>query len=124
MILDIQRLWNEGKTIDQIAHRIHSTRGKISGLVRRARVSGIFFTPRAKDTAVRQKKIKRDKATSVSRVPVIFENQILSLKYDECRFIINDDMSNPIFCRHTVEKVSYCWAHATMCYEKPRGRLK
>jgi len=122
----IQTLWNEGKTIDQIAHRLHSTRGKISGLMNRAKKSGMFFSSHKTDTAMREKRVVRDKKVKekLARKPLSFDNEIIKLKYAECRFIVNEDMSNPTFCKQPIRRVSYCADHAMLCYVKPKDKRK
>ena len=118
MIEKIQTLWNAGQTINQIAHCLQSTRGKISGLMYRAKKEGMIFAEHKTDTAIREKRVIRDKKAKVKakRILVSFDNEIPRLKYNECRFIVNVDSSNPIFCKSPISRVSYCEEHANLCF--------
>lgn len=126
MIEKIQAMWNAGQTIDQIAYRLQSTRGKISGLMYRAKKEGMVFAEHKTDTAIREKRVIRDKKAKVrtQRILVDFDNEISRLKYNECRFIVNADLSIPIYCKAPISRVSYCAGHAALCYVPARGKLK
>jgi hypothetical protein len=118
MIEKIQAMWNAGQTIDQIAHRLQSTRGKISGLMYRARKEGMIFAEHKTDTAIREKRVIRDKKARVKtqRIAVDFDNEIPRLKFNECRFIVNTNLSRPIYCKAPISRVSYCETHASLCF--------
>ena len=126
MIEKIQAMWNAGQTIDQIAHCLQSTRGKIAGLMYRARKEGMIFAEHKTDAAIREKRVIRDKKAKVKtrRIVVDFDNEIPHLKYNECRFIVNADLSRPIYCKAPISRVSYCAGHAALCYVSAKGKQK
>lgn len=51
-------------------------------------------------------------------------NGILDLKWDSCRYILNEDTSNPRFCCVKVKKRPYCKEHADRCFLKPKKETK
>jgi len=114
MINDIKRLWDQGYTLTQIAQYLHTTRNVIAGRMHRAKQSGIQFEPR---TAA----IIR---TAASPIKSSLDNQITRLKITECRFITNDDTSNPVYCCKPIDRRSYCQHHADLCYMPPEPKRR
>jgi hypothetical protein len=116
MINDIKHLWDQGYTLTQIARYLNTTRNVIAGRMHRAKQGGMDFERRAA-TVVR-------KTQSVTP-RVELENPITRLRFGECRFILNDDTSNPVYCCEPIDRRSYCKQHADICYmpaEKKRDR--
>jgi hypothetical protein len=49
---------------------------------------------------------------------------LLDLKPWSCRYIVNEDKTNPFFCGAPKEYISYCKVHADLCYSPSIGRKK
>lgn len=114
MIDDIMHLWNQGLTLTQIARRLNTTRNVVAGKMHRAKLSGVEFEPR---TAFHIRKAVADNTSAR------LDNQITRLRIDNCRFILNDDTSNPVYCCEPISRRSYCEAHALICY-MPREKRR
>lgn len=124
MIDQILHLWNdEGCSMSEIAGRMGKTKGQISGLINRAKSQGVVFKSHRKAT---EAPVRAERLIKVRppRIPVSFENEIPRLKYNECRFIINADMSSPIYCKAPISRVSYCEGHAALCFTPARKSYK
>jgi hypothetical protein len=105
MIKEIVELWNKKYTTNQIAKELGITRGAVAGHIFRARREGMNV--RERPAVI----IKKEKPTTVR-----FDNEIIRLKIDSCRYIMNDDMTKPIFCGDTISRRAYCETHAKLCY--------
>jgi hypothetical protein len=110
MLQDIQKLWANGLSVNEIAKKMSVTKGVISGIIHRAKKEGVVFSPR-KTGVVRKKSVS--KTTDKHPKPV---SNIVKLKHDSCRFILNSDMTQPIFCSNVIHHRSYCEEHARICY--------
>jgi hypothetical protein len=104
MIKEILELWNKNYTTTQIAKELGVTRGAVAGHIFRARRDGMGVKERP---AV----VVRKKPTEVQ-----FDNNITRLRIDSCRYILNDDMTKPIFCGDPISRRAYCETHAKLCY--------
>jgi hypothetical protein len=113
MIEDIKRLWEDGYSMTQIALFLNTNRNIIAGKMYRARIQGIRFDSRAAATV-------RKVATIVPRVEL--DNPITRLRMADCRYILNDDTSNPVYCCEPIDRRSYCKKHADICYTKKEKR--
>jgi len=49
------------------------------------------------------------------------KNDIMSLNWRTCRFILNDDTSRPKYCCEIVTRRPYCEKHARICYIPSKG---
>jgi hypothetical protein len=112
MINDIKNLWDQGYTLTQIARHLKTTRNVIAGKMHRAKQGGMDFEKRTSA-------IIRKVASPVSSN---LNNQITRLRADNCRFILNDDTSNPVYCCEPIDRRSYCKQHADLCYMKPERK--
>lgn len=110
MLDDIQKLWAIGLSVNEIAKKIGVTKGVISGMIHRAKKEGVVFSPR-KSGIVR----KRSVSKTVDKKPKPTSN-IVKLRHDSCRYILNSDMTAPIFCSNVIHHRSYCEEHARLCY--------
>lgn len=110
MIEDIQKLWATGLSVNDIAKKMGVTKGVISGIIHRAKKEGVVFAPRTSGV-VRKRSISK----TIDRNPKPVSN-IIKLKADSCRYILNNDMTAPIFCSNTIDQRSYCKEHALICY--------
>ena len=117
MINDIKQLWEQGYTLTQIARYLKTTRNVIAGKMHRAKNSGMQFEPRTSA-------IIRKVASAPPRIEL--ENPITRLRMGECRFILNDDTSRPVYCCEPIDRKSYCKKHADICYmpAEPKRRRK
>jgi len=118
MINDIKDLWEQGYSLTQIARYLKTTRNVVAGRMHRAKMAGMQFEPR---TAA----IIRKSAASTSSVEL--ENPITRLRLGECRYILNDDTSKPVYCCEPIHRRSYCKKHADICYmpvEPKRRRVQ
>jgi hypothetical protein len=113
MIQDIKQLWDQGYTLTQIARYLKTTRNVIAGRMHRAKQSGIQFEPR---TAA----IIRNKPSAVQSASL--DNQITRLRAENCRYILNDDTTKPVYCCEPIDRRSYCKKHADICYMLPEKR--
>lgn len=114
MINDIIRLWEDGYSLTQIARHLKTTRNVVAGKMHRAKISGVVFEPR---TSFHIRKV------STAPISDTLENSITRLRIDSCRYILNDDTSNPVYCCEPISRRSYCEAHAQICY-MPRERRR
>jgi hypothetical protein len=112
MIEDIKQLWDQGYTLTQIARYLKTTRNVIAGRMHRAKQGGMTFEPR---TAAIIRKV-------ASPINSSLDNQITRLKITECRFILNDDTSKPVYCCEPIDRRSYCKKHADICYMPPEKK--
>ena len=110
MLDDIKKLWATGLSTNEIAKKIGVTKGVVSGIMHRAKKEGVKFAPRT--TGVVR---KRSVSKSVERKEKPVSN-IVKLKHDSCRYILNSDMTAPIFCSNVIHHRSYCEEHARLCY--------
>lgn len=118
MIEEIQALWQQGFSFQEIGDKLGTTRGVISGKIHRAKLAGVQFTPRA--IVPKKKSIGVREGIKVNLKPT----QITSLKREQCRFILNEDAKNPIFCEGVIHYRSYCEDHAKLCYVVTGGKKK
>jgi len=107
MIKQIKQLWDEGYSMTQIATALNTTRNVIAGKMYRARGTGVHFDSRTSATI-------RKVAIALPRVMI--ENATTHLRMSECRYILNDDTSNPVYCCEPIDRRSYCKRHADICY--------
>jgi hypothetical protein len=112
-IKEVQVMWQLGLTTSQIGARFGATRNAIAGAINKARKKGMLFEARP---AV----VPTVKTRLVGGIPHV--DYFEGLRYDSCRYIINDDTTCPIFCRDTVKRGSYCAAHYAICYVPAKGR--
>lgn len=110
MIEEIQALWQRGFSVQEIGDKLGVTRGVISGKIHRAKLTGIQFTSRK--TVPTKKSIGVREGIKIEFKPT----QITSLRREQCRFILNEDAKNPIFCEGVIHYRSYCEDHAKLCY--------
>lgn len=104
MIKEILELWNKKHTTTQIAKELGITRGAVAGHIFRARRDGMNV---------------RERPAVIIRKPpttVHFDNEITRLRIDSCRYILNDDMTKPVFCGDPISRRAYCETHAKLCY--------
>ena len=104
MIKEILELWNKKYTTTQIAKELGITRGAVAGHIFRARRDGMNV---------------RERPAVIIRKPpttVHFDNEITRLRIDSCRYILNDDMTKPVFCGDPISRRAYCETHAKLCY--------
>jgi len=110
MLNEIQQLWKQGLSVNDIAKKLDVTKGVISGIIHRAKKDGVKFEPRTTGV-VRKRSVSR----TIERKPKPVSN-VVRLKHDSCRYILNSDMTAPIFCSNTIHHRSYCKEHARLCY--------
>lgn len=104
---DIKALWDRGLTMKQIANELGVTRNVVAGKIQRNRE--MFVARTARERFMRR----------LAKVP----KGIMGLNMNTCRYIRNDDMSEPTYCFMPVERGAYCGRHAALCYV-PRGSKK
>jgi hypothetical protein len=95
-VATLKRMREDGYTFDVIAERLGCTRNAISGKVDRL---GLARPPR-----------KERIAEALGTV------SFAELREHHCRWILNDDMSNPVFCGAQKSGRSYCAAHGLRAY--------
>ena len=110
MLDEIKKLWAKGLSVNEIAKEFGVTKGVVSGVMHRAKKEGVVFAPRTSGS-IRKRSIS--KTIDKKEKPV---SNVVKLRHDSCRFILNNDMSQPIFCSNTIHYRSYCEEHAKICY--------
>lgn len=145
---DYQRLltlWNKGKTGSQIAEIMNTTRSAVMGKIHRAKQYGIRLKGEAVRVDVADPPVRKVKNRRLIRqakitgkplpevpIPVVQATSdqikrsigLMRLTPMSCRFILNDNPSQAIFCGAPKEKGSYCGEHAALCYHKPVIRVR
>jgi hypothetical protein len=121
----IVSLWQEGKSGDQIAEEIGSTRNAVIGFINRERKRGVELRGAIK--VVRPMRIKPPK-----KIISIFERRLPASKRENlrlhelaptsCRFIVAGEGLHAVFCGKPKEYQSYCKHHASLCYVPPKKR--
>lgn len=116
MIERITELWKQGLSMTEIANDLGTNKNVIAGHVYRARKSGIVLDARPK----KPKKIAVSLGSKKSRG---IDHPVIHLTRNNCRFILNEDTSNPKYCCEPVKAKSYCSHHLRQCYypATPRG---
>ena len=131
------RMWEKNKTAKQIGDELGVTKNAVIGRVTRARMAGLQLNR----ASVARKKVFEwqspvAKAHMIAREPQsrceplsIFETTtqqkskrsitLSQLKSTSCRYILNDDPSQAIYCGAPKEKISYCCKHYALCYHAP-----
>lgn len=107
MIERISTLWTQGLTMTQIANDLGITKNVVAGHIHRARKSGIHLDARPK--ALKKIGVGRGLSSSL-------DHPIMHLKRNSCRFILNEDMTKPVYCCEPVAEKSYCSVHLKQCY--------
>jgi hypothetical protein len=129
-VATLKRMREDGYTFDVIAERLGCTRNAISGKVDRLGLARPPRKERIAEADKRRERRARAKLVSVEPGPVVLP--ILSqpepkqeasgtvsfaeLREHHCRWILNDDMSNPVFCGEQKSGRSYCEAHRLLAY--------
>lgn len=99
----------------QIARQLKTTRNVIAGKMHRAKQGGMQFE--ARTSAIIRKSPSVIHSTNL-------DNQTTRLKADNCRFILNDDTSQPVYCCEPIDRRSYCKQHADLCYMPPEPKRR
>lgn len=132
-------LWNEGATASAIASQIGKTRAAVLAKVKRLRKKGAQLPSRAapsakparkKDVKVNiKKKIKDVKQLSFDYFTVKeeekdtgvkFQVDLMSLRYDQCHYIVGRVSGTYYYCGEPSSKRSMCAAHYSLCYYMPK----
>lgn len=119
----IIEMWQEGKTGKEIAEIICSTRNAVIGFINRERKKGLDLrkTTRA-CSSMRRKPLKKIVSMFEKKLPARDRRsiQIHELTPTSCRFIVEGEGINAIFCGHSISLKSYCEKHVKICYVKAR----
>ena len=144
--IKILELWDAGLSATEIGRQFNITRNSVIGRVYRARQSGVemarykkFKTdkkkiPPAKKGSKRYIKMKAKEKYKTLPTPIPLPTQsknekikpvsLLNLNPWSCRYIVNEDKTNPFFCGAPKEIRSYCKIHADLCYIPSTWRKK
>ena len=143
--IKILELWETGQSATEIGRQFNITRNSVIGRVYRARQSGVEMaryksiksvpkSPPAKKGSKRYIEIKaKDKYKTPPTPPLsptpsnnnkIKPVNFLDLEPWSCRYIVNEDKTNPFFCGAPKEIRSYCKIHADLCYVPSTWRKK
>lgn len=125
-------LWQEGKSSGQIAESLNITRNSVMGIIHRAKKEGLVLRTGPKTVLIEKNIVKAKPKPIVEEVAVIeFEKPQLppkpangkvleDLRHGDCRYIISmHDTYGAVYCSDPIERVSYCDAHAKLCYITP-----
>lgn len=96
----------------------------VAGRIKRLKDAGAVVVPsdyRIKQVAIANmarfgKPLKRPAAPQDASFQIVGIVGIDALESHHCRFIANDDMSEPLYCGHTVENGSYCSHHRAIVF--------
>jgi hypothetical protein len=142
---NILELWDTGQSATAIGKQFNITRNSVMGRVYRARQAGVKmarYKPirtivnkapvrKVKNRRIIMKAKKENKPLPVPPPPPtpsknkkIKPVNFLDLKPWSCRYIVNEDKTNPFFCGAPKEIRSYCKVHADLCYIPSNWRKK
>ena len=143
--IKILELWDAGQSATEIGRQFNITRNSVIGRVYRARQSGVEMAryksiksapkpPSAKKGSKRYIKMKAKDKYKTLPAPIPSPTQsknkkikpvgLLNLNPWSCRYIVNEDKTNPFFCGAPKEIKSYCKVHAVLCYIPSTWRKK
>ena len=125
-------LWQEGKSSGQISESLNITRNSVMGIIHRAKRDGLNLRS-GPQTVLKNKTPIKEKLKPVIKKVAIIETEKLQLeqkpekgkilddlRHGDCRYIISmHDTYGAVYCSDPIEKVSYCDAHARICYITP-----
>jgi hypothetical protein len=137
-------LWENGHSATEVGNHFNMTRNAIMGRVYRARQAGMLEAKYKIDPETIKSKPKKTKKTSQKYVTLKKKTKplpilptlepspeskkepvgILDLKPSSCRYIVNDNISKPLFCGSPKKIRSYCKQHADLCYVPSNWRKK
>lgn len=119
------------KSWGAIAAEMGKNRSAVSSRINRLKKAGAVVVPsgyRLKQVAI-SNKARAGKPLSRAATPVDENFQVLgivgvsALESHHCRFIANDDVSEPLYCGHTVQRGSYCNHHRAIVYHAHDDRM-
>jgi GcrA cell cycle regulator len=135
----ILKLWDEGYSASGIGNHLNMTRNAVMGKIHRARAVGVkvkrsrIVKPKPERKVknrriIRKAKLENKPLPPVPQLPPSPKARpkpvrFMGLRPSSCRFVVNDDRSDYLFCNAEKEVGSYCKAHADLCYMPP-GRKK
>jgi len=141
----ILELWEAGQSATEIGKQFNITRNSVIGRVYRARQSGVEMAryksiktvpkpPPAKKGSKRYIIMKAKEKHKTLPVPLpqptpSKDKKIKPVSFPDleswsCRYIVNEDKTNPFFCGAPKEIRSYCKVHADLCYIPSTWRKK
>jgi len=137
---EIVDLWQGNVTAQEIADRFEITKNAVIGRVTRLRDKGYDLRKRENPAKVeampKRTSIPKPVIPWVSEPPVdpitepkiahvMGPKNIMDLKMDDCRYIINDGPAPFfLFCGDPKAGKTYCAAHHKLCYVRPPSRVK
>lgn len=128
---ELIRAIEDNKSWGEIAEYMGKHPSAVAGRIKRLKDAGAVVIPadyRIKQVAIANK-ARAGKPINRPAPPVDANFQIIgiagldALEPYHCRFIANDDMSEPLYCGHSVEKGSYCAHHRRVVYQAHDDRM-
>jgi hypothetical protein len=121
----------DNKSWAEIAEDMGKHKSAVAGRIRRLKEAGAVVIPsdyRIKQVSI-SNKARAGRSLNRAAAPLDADFQIVgivgldAMEAHHCRFIANDDASEPLFCGHRVERGSYCSHHRTIVYQPHDDRM-
>lgn len=123
--IELNKSWVE------IAEDMGKHKSAVAGRIKRLKDAGAIVIPadyRIKQLTVSNKAragkpLNRPANLADENFQIIGVIGLDALESRHCRFIANDDMAEPLYCGHTVERGSYCNHHRGIVYQPQDDRM-
>jgi hypothetical protein len=128
---ELIRAIQDNKSWAEISGNMGKHKSAVAGRIKRLKDAGAIVIPadyRIKQVSISnraraRRPLNRPAAAVDADFQIVGIVGLDMLEAHHCRFIANDDASEPLYCGHRVERGSYCSHHRAIVYQSRDDRM-